>query len=273
MSSKTNKPAPNTSLQQILEQLHVHCVTPAVFERCKTAQGTKLPFDALIVVDGVVGLICVDTPSRFQEAYHDSIEAFHGQRERDQTRNRYARDAKLSLLRVATHEAGVDLRALVTSFISTLSQGPKTPLVVLSNPSLYANMYGDGSSPQLAITERPGEYPPPATADKVEKVLEKPVDKAEKVPEKVAVSSSWKIWPFGSTPAIPGQPPQAPPTVAAPASASPVATPTLVPTPAPTTPAAPAAAPIATPVAAPLPVQAAVPAIVTVVPAPKPKAA
>jgi hypothetical protein len=284
MKKATHKSDKDT-LSSALTELKAHYVAPVTFEHCRTKQGAKLPFDALVVVQGRAGVICFDAPSHFAAEDEEELAKQH---ERDQARNRYARDAKISLLRVPTKQAGHDTSMYyLASFVEAL-QRETTSFVMLSHPELYPNFYGDGTLPLLVIATRPTVVTSPTFATAIAAAVATSAASVQTIPcpnaaalvtqdgkvsgakdakdtkdtkdTKVAPTpaSSWgvSLWPFGSSAtSTPAAKPAAVP------AAAPAATPAVAPKTAPTapaavTPVAPAATAAALPAAAPTTVAA-----------------
>ena len=143
------------ALTTVLDAMSISYIAPADFEQCRTKQGSKLPFDAMITVDGRFGLIMLDGKEHF--AVLIDAEEHTKQQERNYTRNIYARNNKISILRITTTD---DVKLYITSFIAAMKQANTSAIIMVSNPVLYDNFYGDGSKPQFALVQqRQEEYP------------------------------------------------------------------------------------------------------------------
>ena len=149
---KANKTASKAPLQAILEEGKYHYTAPAQFKQCKTSLG-MLPFDAQIIVRGRTGLICLDEIHHFERvpALQPEEKDFGEQQEKNRIRNRFARDNEMSLLRVSHLETS-NLQKWVTLFRTALEKENFQPVMIVSNPELYGNIYGDCPNPEHMLT-------------------------------------------------------------------------------------------------------------------------
>ena len=115
------------------------------YAQCK--DHLPLPFDFVIVINGRVGIIEYDGRQHFElvEDFHKNGEAdFNKQKRHDITKNRFARDRSLSLLRVSYAEDKY-IEKWVTEYVCALKTA-KYPVYTFSSPLLYMNPFDDEPS-------------------------------------------------------------------------------------------------------------------------------
>jgi hypothetical protein len=108
--------------------------------QCKDIKA--LPFDFMVIVDGKVGFIEYDGEQHFEQStmYQKTLEAFEKQQNHDITKNRFTREHKISLLRIA-YDVDLVERHIIT-FIDAMKRA-NGRVDMFSSPLLYIDPYND----------------------------------------------------------------------------------------------------------------------------------
>lgn len=134
-------------IMALLDGLGVDYRLEFTFRNCKDIR--CLPFDIMVIVNGLVAVIEYDGKQHFElvSRFHGSDtrkakEKLDKQRLHDLMKNRYCRDHHISLLRISYQEDD-NIEKWVTEFITSLTkQSAPTPITIFSNHTLYSTPYG-----------------------------------------------------------------------------------------------------------------------------------
>ena len=138
-------------IEQLLKGLEIEYRREFTFKKCKDVR--CLPFDFMIIVNGMVSVIEYDGKQHFEV-----VSRFHGsnseqanlklikQKKHDIIKNKYTHDSNISLLRISYQEDEI-IEKIIFDFIARLkSSRVPTRVDLFSNVALYNNPYGQSET-------------------------------------------------------------------------------------------------------------------------------
>lgn len=136
-------------LYKLLTSMNITYTKEVKFDKCR---GNKCPLsgDVLIIVDCKVAIIETDGRQHFEKVpdFHKKEGDFEKGQEYDIIKNRFYRDEKISLLRIA-HTDNKKMAFHVTAFIEELKKMKYGDYRhIWSSPEMYPNPYGIEPKPQ-----------------------------------------------------------------------------------------------------------------------------